>query len=177
MLETAICDPRLENVYRYWEQKRRGRIMPSRADIDPSDLPGALWPHILLLDVVHQGGRLRFRYRRVGGEFWSAEGCDGTGRFVDEMAHWPEWYRDYVGGFYRETVVRRRAIYTSNLFTTRSATNPPLVAKRVTLPLASDSRTVDMIMTAHVFEYPRHDRGAAFSLVNGVEEYARIVLE
>ena len=47
----------------YWEEKRRGRLMPSRADIDPLELRRYL-PGIILIDVVDDARR--YVYRLVG---------------------------------------------------------------------------------------------------------------
>jgi hypothetical protein len=51
-------------LFDYWEQRLRGRIAPTRADIDPLDIPARLLPHILLIDVEHDP--VDFRYRLAG---------------------------------------------------------------------------------------------------------------
>lgn len=48
----------------YWEQRRAGRIAPSRADIDPLDVPPSVLPHLLLIDVERDP--VDFRYRLAG---------------------------------------------------------------------------------------------------------------
>src|SRR3546814_12117958 len=50
-----LCDPELLRLLDYWRAKRRGRPMPSRKDIDPTEIPWAL-------------GRVRSEERRVGEE-------------------------------------------------------------------------------------------------------------
>src|SRR5258708_2408566 len=47
----------------YWRSKKSGRLMPCRADIDPTELPGRLWPRLMLIDVLQEKDRNRFRYR------------------------------------------------------------------------------------------------------------------
>lgn len=47
----------------YWEQIRGQKDVPSRADLDPADIPRLL-PHLVLLDVFHEPRD--FRYRLVG---------------------------------------------------------------------------------------------------------------
>ena len=47
----------------YWESIRKGRPMPSRADLDPADIVELL-PQVFLLDVQQEP--LNFRYRLVG---------------------------------------------------------------------------------------------------------------
>jgi hypothetical protein len=54
--------------YDYWESKRGGRAMPSRADLDPIEMKAFL-PHIVLTDVLHNSAPdlpLDFRYRLMG---------------------------------------------------------------------------------------------------------------
>jgi hypothetical protein len=42
---------RLRVAYAYWEAKRDGRLMPSRSDIDPTDIPKLL-PYVTLIEVL-----------------------------------------------------------------------------------------------------------------------------
>ncbi len=171
-----IADRRLETLYRYWSGKRQGRAMPSRADIDPVEIPGDIWPHIMLLDVLWQDGVPRFRYRRVGDVFWRALGQEPTGRFVDEVLPETAGYRSYVVGIYTEMAARRCPMYTENIFTLDGQA-VPMLTKRVSLPLSHDGDTVDMVLAGHVFEYGMLDREQAFSLVSGLQEIARRPLE
>src|SRR5215510_1375314 len=64
---------------RYWEEKRRGRAMPSRADIDPLELRKYL-PGIILIDVVDDARR--YVYRLVGTREVAMRGKDPTGQSV-----------------------------------------------------------------------------------------------
>jgi len=59
----AAADPRLHELYAYWNDRRRGRPYPARNDVDPVDIP-ALLPYLSLVDVV--SGSPRFIYRVVG---------------------------------------------------------------------------------------------------------------
>lgn len=150
--------------------------MPCRADIDPVEIPGDIWPHMMLLDVLWQGRVPRFRYRRVGEVFWRALGQEPTGRFVDEVLPETAGYRGYVVGIYEEMTVRRRAMYTENIFTLDGQA-VPMLTKRVSLPLSRDGETVDMVLAGHVFEYGRLKREEAFALVTGLTEITRTVLD
>jgi len=51
MLELNRATFLLQQGYRYWDAKRAGKSMPSRADIDPIEMP-ALLPHVVLLEVL-----------------------------------------------------------------------------------------------------------------------------
>ena len=60
----APTDPIIAKIFRYWDGKRGGRRMPSRAAIDPVELR-RLVPNTMLIDVVEPGDR--YRIRLVGG--------------------------------------------------------------------------------------------------------------
>jgi hypothetical protein len=171
-----IADPRLDTLYRYWASKREARQMPSRAEIDPLEIPAEIWPYTMLLDVLWRQGPPRFRYRRVGNVFWRAVGQEPTGRFIDDVLPETAGYRAYIVGVYSEMAMRRRAIYTENIFTLdgRAA---PMVTKRVSLPLSRDGITVDMALAGHVFEHNTLPLENALSLVSDISEIARVVLE
>src|SRR3546814_17338771 len=61
-LET--CHPRIAEMYRYWDKKRGNRAMPSRGDIDPSEIKSFL-PGIIIVDVLPTEPAA-FVYRLVG---------------------------------------------------------------------------------------------------------------
>jgi hypothetical protein len=71
----------LRAAYDYWLDKRQGRLMPSRADIDPVDIP-ALLPYVMLIDVVEP---LNFRYRLIGTEARSIMRRNYTGQLFSEI--------------------------------------------------------------------------------------------
>ena len=170
-----IDDARLAGLYRYWSDKRGGRAMPSRADLDPLELPGAIWPHIMLLDVVDGEGGPRFRYRRVGAQFWAAAQGDPTGKFLDEALIATAGYRDYVNGLYGEMVRHRVPLYSASLLRLRGQVRPLLI-RRVSLPLSSDGVVVNMALAGHVFDGPDLPLDSAVELVEGHEEVARAAL-
>lgn len=169
-------DQRLDALYRYWAGKRRDRRMPARCDIDPLDIPGDIWPHTMLLDVVWDGGAPRFRYRRVGDVFWRAAGREPTGLFIDDVLPETADYRRYVIGIYEEMTRRRRAMYTENVFLLEGR-DAPMSIKRITLPLSNDDDTINMVLAAHVFEHKNLARETAFALILEMTELARLVLD
>ena len=69
----------LADLHAYWQQKCSGRTYPTRADIDPIDIP-ALLEHLLLADVLHDP--LDFRYRLVGGHIVEHAGRNVQGHTV-----------------------------------------------------------------------------------------------
>ena len=172
----VLLDQRLESLYRHWLAKRRGRAMPGRADIDPLEIPPEIWPHTMLLDVVWEAERPRFRYRRVGEIFWRVSGREPTGLFIDEVLPETAGYRRYVTGIYEEVARRGLPIYSENSFTLEGR-GTPMVTRRISLPLSTDGATVNMMLAGHVFEHGTLARDVAFSLVSELKELRRVVLE
>ena len=72
---------RVRAIYRYWDGKRNGRLMPSRADLDPVDIPKLL-PDICLVDVVPDARR--YVYRLIGTNECAMRGRDPTGQAVKD---------------------------------------------------------------------------------------------
>src|SRR3546814_4191007 len=62
-----LRNPDLLRLLGYWRSKRSGRAMPSRRDVDPTEIPWAL-SRIFLVDYSAQDG---FRYRLAGSEIAS----------------------------------------------------------------------------------------------------------
>jgi hypothetical protein len=130
--------------------------MPSRRDIDPTDIPGPIWEHLMLLEVVSACGVNRFKYRLVGDHFCHAFGRNPTGEYLDEALIFESkapHCRDYVVGIYEELLRRRRPIYTVNIYTLPGESAPTLT-NSLSLPLSADGSVVNMSLTAHRFECP-----------------------
>jgi hypothetical protein len=146
--QTPVTDPRLERAYRYWLDKAAGRPMPSRADIDPIEIPKLL-PHVMLVERLDDG---RYRYRLIGTENARAHGINATGRFLDEVLPGPD-YAAHVLGLYDECVERRRALYSECLFFSPARREPERHTKVLFMPLSPDGETVNMIFVIQVFFY------------------------
>ena len=67
---------------RYWEERRRDRGLPSRADIDPLDIPDLL-PPVFLVNVLREP--LDFRYRLLGTQIVRHSAADYTGKSLREL--------------------------------------------------------------------------------------------
>lgn len=172
-----ISDERLRALHRYWLGKRGGRKLPSRADLDPTELPGPLWRHIIMIDVVEgTDGAPRLRYRRLGMAFAEAFGQDSTGRFLDEVLPERGGYRAFVTGLYAEVVALRLPVYSENHFVV-DGQSVPLLAKRVCLPLSRDGDVIDIVMAGLVFEHHPSLTGQIHPLISGYRELVRVPLE
>ncbi len=151
--------------------------MPSRGDIDPLEIKGAIWPHIMMLDVICEGDTPRFRYRRTGAVFSGALGRDPTGRFIDEVLPDKTGYQQYIMGIYYELCERRKPMYTENIFEL-TGQMLPMLTKRLSLPLSNDGFNVNMVLAAHVFQYEDCGKGGPFQFINNIPcEVVRHVIE
>jgi hypothetical protein len=122
--------------------------MPSRADIDPTDIPKLL-PDVMLVERQASG---RYRYRLIGTENARAHGINATGRFLDEVLPGPD-YGAHVLALYDECVREQRALYTECLFFPPGRNEPERHTKVLFMPLSADGATVNMIFVMQVFVY------------------------
>ncbi|MCM0019391.1 MAG: PAS domain-containing protein [Tagaea sp.] len=126
----------------YWRGKRRDGLLPARKDIDPVDIRRDVLPDMYLMDVVPAKPRRRFRYRLVGTHMVDLSGTDPTGRFVDEfidparVAEMHDW-EDRVVDEPEAWVYSAPLAFKHRDFKW---------AWRLSLPLAADGKTVDMLL-------------------------------
>jgi hypothetical protein len=148
MGSTPFTDPRLEQAYLYWKEKAAGRTMPSRANIDPTEIPKLL-PDVMLVERLDNG---RYRYRLIGTENTRAHGVNATGRFLDEVLPGPD-YASHVLALYDECVGTGRPLYSECLFFSPARHDPERHTKVLFMPLSPDDETVNMIFVIQVFFY------------------------
>lgn len=77
----ADAHTKVRALYDYWNAKRGDRQFPSRADLDPAEIPGLL-PHLSLIEI--RPSQPRFVYRLVGTEVARLLQQDLTGRPVGD---------------------------------------------------------------------------------------------
>ena len=145
---SPFTDPRLEDAHQYWRGKAAGRAMPSRADIDPVEIPRLL-PDVMLVERVDGG---RYRYRLIGTENARAHGVNATGRFLDEVLPGPD-YGAHVLALYDECVQTRRALYSECLFFSPARHEAERHTKVLFMPLSADGEAVNMIFVIQIFFY------------------------
>jgi hypothetical protein len=141
-----IVHPKLRQLYEYWDGKRAGRDMPSRADLDPIDMRFVIG-NVILVDVI-DGEPPGFRIRLHGTNLSERVRFDLTGKMLDEMPL----------AEFREL--------TRQSFTKVATTKQPLHARRdrvldgrrrfyetIILPLSSDGERVDRILCGLFYDY------------------------
>ena len=154
----AECHPDIRAVVDYWRRKAGTRRMPSRADIDPSELKPYL-PRISLIDVVSD--ERRFVYRLVGTEEVAVRGYDPTGKSVGDGYFGPN--RDLAFIHYNYVVEHRAPYCYRGDFDVQDGVveNEDVIF----LPLSDDGETVNKILLFY-FDYrdqPRVDPGSVLS--------------
>jgi hypothetical protein len=120
--------------------------MPSRADLDPIEIPKLL-PYVTLIDVLAPG---RYRFRLIGTAIAEEQGLNATGREVVETIKDTE-FRDHVVGLLDECVRERRVLYSECLFFSPESGIAERHTKRVFMPLSQDGETVNMVFKLQVF--------------------------
>lgn len=139
-LREFIVPPPQRALLDYWLRIGGGRRMPSRADIRPDEIEAGLLPHLGLIDVFGDGER--FRYRLVGTAMNRLYARNYTGQFVD-AAKAPGYASVLVEEYrlcVREVSIRAFAALQ------RYGGGVTRRSHRLLLPLASDGRSVDMIL-------------------------------
>ena len=142
---SMLNSPRLREAYSYWDAKRQTKLMPSRSDLDPVEIPRLL-PYVILIDVMREP--LDFRYRLVGTQACVIMRRDLTGQIFSEIPG-----NGQASALWRgcEAVVSSKAPMCwqfSYLGPERSLRD----CERVLLPLSKDGVNVTMIFKVITFE-------------------------
>jgi hypothetical protein len=126
----------------YWDVKRKGRRCPSRADIDPLELPSHLG-YLFLIDVLP--GAQDYRFRLVGSAMTKRYGRDSTGKTICEAyeATAPEigaWILD----IFANVVTKQVPVVSEGRLTV--VDKHFVIARALQLPLSDDGANVNMIL-------------------------------
>lgn len=150
MLDTAHWHPKIRELYAYWRSIHPPEGLPGRQHFDPHQVPRLL-AGLRLVEV--QQVPFRLRYRLVGSRVDRVIGHNFTGQWVDEVhagdPNLPALLEDYRATTSGPTWRR----------------GPPRVRhddkcaslEVLRLPLASDGKTVDMILALTLFFDHRGD--------------------
>jgi hypothetical protein len=132
------CHPDILRFFAYWQSKCRDRPMPSRADLDPTEIVEFL-PNITLVDVVEDSRR--FVYRLVGTAEVELRGNDPTGKSVAE-AYFAAVPADALDRY--ETVCATNApFYEEDDY---QAVDRYISEANLFLPLSDDGRIVNKVL-------------------------------
>jgi hypothetical protein len=146
----------------YWMSIHPDEGLPGRQHFDPLDVI-RLSKHIWLLDV--ERSPLRFRVRRVGTELVKLTGRDITGRYLDEC--YENLEATEAGKHLTHTAEKGLPTYRRGDIISNSEMNYVML-ERINLPLAADSKTVDMLLNLTNYLSPEEkERLGAISVIPG----------
>jgi hypothetical protein len=133
-----LVDPALTALYIYWAAKCAGRRMPSRADIDPSEIRTFL-PDLFLAEIHLP---LRFRLRLVGTRICERWGADPTGCWLDELPL--DGARAEILEPFEQTA--RNGIVRHGAHEFMSGTGRYLRYRQILLPLSADGQSANVLL-------------------------------
>jgi hypothetical protein len=136
----ALRHPDAVVLYKYWLEKRGQRLMPSRADIDPVEIPPQVLPGMSLVDVVQD--ERRYVYRLVGTGEVEARGFDPTGQSVMKGFLAPN--KEDALGCYDRVVATRAALTDPVAF--KAIDGRYVTEETIFLPLSDDGTSVNKIL-------------------------------
>lgn len=137
-----ITQPVLRPVLEYWEQKRGGRKLPGRGDIDPEELKPYL-RHLFLIEVLGGG---QFRYRLVGSEITERYGRNSTGKTVRETYAATPVIADWLGDMLGAVTTTAHPVLASGPLTAINKAH--VFSESLHLPLGDGGERVTMIFGA-----------------------------
>lgn len=136
----ADCDPKIRRIFDHWKSIHPAAGLPGRQHFDPLDVPSLL-PNILLIDVPTETSGFAFRLMGTAVEYFFGGNLQGT-PLVDAYTarHESPAHRDVCGvvADHMPRWWKGRARYVRN--------RDHVVAERIHLPLATDGKTVDLIL-------------------------------
>ena len=151
--ELAIRHPHLQRMYRYWQERCRGRPFPARCDIDPLDFKYVLG-NVMLLEVQYDP--VRFFVRVHGSHMVERARYDMTGKTIDQLPS--SQYRDYVRDRCQRLLVERKP---AALLNERILDERMWRYEVLWLPLSDDGDRIDRLMAVLIYEDQINVREAA----------------
>lgn len=149
-----VLHPRLQRFLDYWLKKRGDRRMPTREDVDPTEIQPLL-PGICLLDIHYQGEAVdRVRFRLAGTEIYEMAGFEVTGRFIDQIMpseRYAEVHRQFSWIVEHKEPVYRR-------FTWHASPVTGVVYERILAPLGPPEGRVSHFIGMHAIATDPDDR-------------------
>lgn len=142
-----LGDPDLIRFYDFWAALRGDRAMPSRKDLDPLHIPPEFLPNLMLIDVLSEPRR--YRYRLVGTHVTTASGEDRTGQTFEKVGFFK--VHPVVLEQYDRVVNTGQPLHSLEPFT-NFISGSTYDVDRLLLPLSSDGRTVDMLIVLFHFK-------------------------
>jgi hypothetical protein len=135
-----VPSTRARKMFRYWTDKKAGRPMPSRADIDPAEIKDLL-PNVILTRLEY--APFRVLYKLIGTKAVENAGIDYSGRYLDEIDFVSEFGTDWPGTYRTIAAEKQPVLGLCQIKFTDGVIKPYVVAM---FPLSSDGEQVDQII-------------------------------
>ena len=135
-------DGNYQICYKYWLRLKGERWAPAWREWDWNELPPALIPYFIVVDVQYDP--LDFIYRFWGTSNMDMHGIDMTGMSVNDIRAEPT--RKQTIQQYTETLECRQALGTSTAIQI-NADDPVYESISLRMPMSRDGKTIDMIVS------------------------------
>jgi hypothetical protein len=146
--DRSAWNPYLAKFFSYWLSIRPAEdLLPGRQHFDPIDL-AAVMARVWLLDVVRDGGQVRFRYRLVGTKEVETLQREVTGQWFDDVHPRLKENPAHLER-YRYMVESGQPTYRKGVVNFAHKREHEQVENCI-VPLARDGRTVDIIAACSV---------------------------
>jgi hypothetical protein len=142
MAVNAASPSHHRELYRYWRGKRGGRAIPTRRDIDPTEI-ARLLPYVALIEADRDG----YRWRLMGTAIAADLGRDLTGeRFGRYIA--PSPFAIHMTGTFDRVLADGTPIFEESLYWT--GFRMVQAVSRLLLPLAPQGGTPGMVLLTRI---------------------------
>ncbi|MBU0726511.1 MAG: PAS domain-containing protein [Alphaproteobacteria bacterium] len=139
--QMAVESPLLQQLYTLWLDKRRGNLLPARADFDPMEMRDCLGSLFIVETVPDIDD---FRYRLIGIDITRASQRDSTGKLISEV------FGDIGLALYRKVRDERLPI---RVYGPLDWLGRDFIGyETIILPLADDGREVNRFIGGMVFQ-------------------------
>ena len=141
-----VPSSRARRMHAYWTAKKGDRLLPARADMEPSEMKDLL-PHVILTRLEYEP--FRVLYKLVGTRAVENAGMDYSGRYLDELDFVSEFGTDWPAT-YRAIARDKVPVFgLCKIKFTDGVIKPYVVAM---FPLSTDGVTVDQVLAIEDLE-------------------------
>lgn len=146
-----VTSPIVRRFHGIWTAKRGDRLMPHWQDIDPAEMRSIL-PNIFVTTI--EAAPFRVFYRLVGTKAVAFR-HELTGRYLDQIAEFPEDVRAELSAEYRLVFDQKRPTFSRDTLKTKFGNNITVFGS--IFPLSSDGVLVDRCIAIEDYEGHRPD--------------------
>ncbi|MEQ8442453.1 MAG: PAS domain-containing protein [Alphaproteobacteria bacterium] len=149
-IEESLERPALLDAFCYWQSLRADRPAPAIHELDPLDIVPVL-PFVNLVDVYRPtDGGYRFRHRLLGTALVGKFQAESTGQWFDEL-YTPEHLARQLPAY---IMAVEDVVPTLGDIGLDSEGRQIMAYRRLILPLAGPSGSIDRLMAVFAFQTP-----------------------